>query len=149
MTATTTKKKICWQCEGRVDAQVEHCPFCGVYIGGTFHVQSHFDDEEDSPAQAKDLQPLYTPENIKQDEHVAQKEQTALTLSGTKTDVLPLLFVLAGSLLFIFSLVLLLFSDDGLLKLVWNANYWFLYFLISLPLLFLGWRFLGQLQDKP
>lgn len=29
----TPKKKLCWNCEGRVDLELENCPYCAVYLG--------------------------------------------------------------------------------------------------------------------
>jgi hypothetical protein len=65
-----------------------------------------------------------------------------------KRDVFPILFLMAGSVFFLFGLILFLFSKDGMLTLQW-ASHNSLYFLVlSIPLIFFGWNFLHQFDEK-
>lgn len=54
--------------------------------------------------------------------------------------IVPILLMFAGSNLCILGLLQFFFSEGGLLKLEWDASYWFIYCLISLPLLYLGYK---------
>ena len=58
--------------------------------------------------------------------------------------VVPMLLLLPGVFFLLFSLILLLFSNHGLLTLQWKAQYWFIYAGVALPLLYFGWRSLGS-----
>jgi hypothetical protein len=57
-----------------------------------------------------------------------------------------LLLSLAGNLLTI-GLLLLLFSNGGVLHLEWDASYWFAYCLAAMPLLFLGLKKAKELSE--
>jgi hypothetical protein len=145
------KKKLCWNCEGSVSLAEETCPFCGVTVVPAFlegaavefappyatRVENEFDipkspygfDEEKQPAQQ-------------------QKEpQEALSMQDEfKRTALSVTFLLCGSVFFLFSLALGLFSHNGIFTLQWNAEYWFIYTGLALPLFFVGWRFLMKLD---
>lgn len=142
----TTKKKLCWNCEGQVELDVENCPFCGVYLGPLPSRENGRTDsslltppykivetEEDSP-----LQPPYKQTSLSTPLENSEKASVLPIESGT---LYALTFLSAGTLLFFFSLVLLLFSEEGTLTLRWNGKLWYCYLLSALPLLYLGWRF--------
>ena len=65
-----------------------------------------------------------------------------------KEIVLPLLLLSAGSVFFLFGLVLFLFSSDGILTLEWNGHLWYAYFIISLPLTLFGWHTLQKFDNE-
>lgn len=144
--STKTKKKLCWNCEGSIDVKVDKCPFCGVSadvtpIPGTQPKGKSLPKASSGIPQApyaiKEENP---PEN-------ASTEASAPT-SDFQAIAFSLSFLLLGTVLAIFSFVLYLFSDaQGILTLQWHASYWYIYLLIALPLLYLGWRTASTLSS--
>ena len=57
-----------------------------------------------------------------------------------RKDMVALLLLLPGVVLFLFGLLLVFFSKEGTLTLHWSKNLAYFYFLGALPLLYLGWR---------
>ena len=151
---TTPKKKLCWNCEGRVSLEEENCPYCAVYLGPA----------PDENGESKDiLAPPYRivetdEENVPPspykselpEEQPAEEETTDLTVAkkDTKEVVLPLALLSAGSLFFLFGLILLLFSEHGVFTLTWNGEYWYFYLIFALPMLFFGWRALQKFDNE-
>ncbi|NGX58641.1 MAG: hypothetical protein K940chlam3_01549, partial [Chlamydiae bacterium] len=147
---TTIKKtKLCWNCEGVVDRSSENCVYCGVYL----HPEKEETDGFDSDVSRS---PLYTPEDDQdielqehqphyqtEDEKILNEEIHGDDIKVTVSEdirgvILPLLFLLAGSVFLLFGLILYFFSNDGVFVLKWNANYWFIYLLFSFPFLYIG-----------
>ncbi len=159
--STPTKKKLCWNCEGNVSRQADNCPYCGVYL----HREQDEDDFEDDVEE--ELSPPYQPIQTPHDNHevplapysaqptapakeayIQQAASPWLKLSGDwKQAIFPVLFLLGGSILLLFGLLLLLFAHDGVLTLSWNANAWFVYLGAAVPLLYFGWRSLQKMTD--
>lgn len=165
MSSTHQKTKLCWNCEGTVSRNEQHCPFCGVYI------QRDEDEDltivEESKPQEHVLPPPYNtqeqiqseaipePPYLPEESNVSQSidEQTvssAVTTSaqGWQAIILPLSLLLGGSLFFLFGLFLLLFSRGGTLTLQWDSSYWLFYLILSAPLLLLGWKYLSQVETE-
>ena len=149
MTATP-KKKLCWNCEGRVSLAEENCPYCAVYLGPA----------PDENGESKDiLAPPYRlveseDETVPASPYASEKEEEEeeVDLSVAKADikevVLPLSLLSAGTLFFLFGLVLLVFSNQGVLTLTWNGDYWYFYLIFALPMLFFGWRSLKRFEKE-
>ncbi len=57
-------------------------------------------------------------------------------------NILPLLFLMIGTHLFILGALLLFCSKGGFVTLEWSSRFWFLYCLISFPPLYFGGRLL-------
>ena len=57
-------------------------------------------------------------------------------------NILPLLFLMIGAHFFILGALLLFCSKNGVVILEWSSRFWFLYCLISFPLLYFGGRLL-------
>jgi hypothetical protein len=149
------KKKLCWNCEGRVSSQEENCPFCGVYINGTLNIHGGDDEDEEEEVEEEPLDenrahvPLYTPEAEGSSPPQPQEApepavSTPFSLTQYNTEFLSLFCLTSGAVLFLFSMVLVLFADNGALTLQWDASLWFVYLIVSLPALFFGWRFLQK-----
>jgi len=153
----TKKTKLCWNCEGVVDRSSENCIYCGVYL----HPEKEDLQEERDDVSAT---PLYTPQDQEDEEyepHYQSKEDEKIIYEEihaeeTKKEassedirgvILPLVFLLAGSIFMLFGLILYFFSKDGVFVLKWNANYWFIYLLIAIPLLYIGWRTLQYFEE--
>lgn len=144
------KKKLCWNCEGRVSLEEENCPYCAVYLGPAPGEEGDQDilappyrlvesEEEEKVPQS--------PYAVEQEEEEEGKE-TEIDLSGAKRDlkkvIVPLALLSAGSLFFLFGLILLIFSSQGVFTLSWNAKYWYFYLVFALPLLLFGWKSLQR-----
>ncbi|MBM3207988.1 MAG: hypothetical protein FJZ57_05210 [Chlamydiae bacterium] len=57
-----------------------------------------------------------------------------------KSSFMPLLMLLLGGNLLIIGLLQFFFSENGVLRLEWQSKYWFVYFLISVPVILLGYK---------
>jgi hypothetical protein len=55
-----------------------------------------------------------------------------------KSPLVPILLLSLGSNLFLLGIFQFFFSQGGFLRLEWDASYWFIYSLLSLPFLYLG-----------
>ena len=150
------KKKLCWNCEGNVSRQVDNCPYCGVYLHGS-------DIEEDMTLWNPSYQPsgkteeIPTPiyqinqessaENSLSDEEEESSETSKEVdetvsfpqlISQLKRDVFPILFLMMGSIFFLFGTVLYLFSSNGTLTLQWQGDHAPYFLLFAIPLVGLG-----------
>lgn len=56
----------------------------------------------------------------------------------SKNSLIPILMLSLGGNLFLLGLLQFFFSSSGLLRLEWDASYWFIYCLLSLPLAYFG-----------
>lgn len=153
----TPKKKLCWNCDGHVALQEELCPFCGVYLSPTLETGVY------EPSQV--LAPPYrivsaeqeshtfippSPFNLTQPQEATQESPTNIELSpvvGLKEMILTMILLFAGSLFFLFSIFMFLFGYNGTFSLSWNADYWYVYLIIALPLFAFGWRGLNLLKE--
>ncbi|MBA3815778.1 MAG: hypothetical protein H0X29_04515 [Parachlamydiaceae bacterium] len=153
--AVIQKKKLCWNCEGNVSLADETCPYCGVsVIPASLDGPSH---SHSPPYQMGEVQesaiPL-PPYNSGQKNELASegieeevKGEQDLSVNEFKNILLSLLLLLAGSMFFLFGLTLVLFSHNGVFTLQWDGSFWFIYSLLSIPLLFFGWRALLKLDS--
>ncbi|MEM1281996.1 MAG: hypothetical protein AAGG81_00425 [Chlamydiota bacterium] len=155
-----TKKKLCWNCEGRVGFTEEHCPFCGVYLSPTPIPGGVSNDGPEEKVPKPPYQPggepmensvHHSPYHETIQESKASKAENSEAVNGVNEElrkmITPMGTLLAGSIFFLFGLVLLLFSKDGKLTLQWSSDYWYVYLTFSLALLLWGWRSL-QLVDE-
>lgn len=129
------KQKMCWQCEGNVGFNEDNCPYCGVYLHPDEIQTPKDDDHTFSP-------PYRLP--IADEQHEQEKEEAAVIAPCTQSSfadfLKPLLTILLGSTLSIFAIILYLFNHNGVFTLQWNADIWYAYLIVSLPLLWYGWR---------
>jgi len=87
----------------------------------------------------KDVTPPREEELLYQDPSSVEEEVP------TQSSLWPSLFLMFGIYLFIIGFMQMAFSQQGVLKMEWNARYWFCYLLLSAPLLFFGWKRLKTL----
>ena len=151
--STTQKKKLCWNCEGRVPLDSENCPYCAVYLGPApndkdgrgvltppYKIVETEDQEEVVP------EPLFSA-----NKEEPQKENPPSFVdsnSSVSQVLLPLALLSGGALFSLFGFILFLFSEKGTLNLQWNGEYWYLYLTFALPMLVFGWRSLPKHQDQ-
>lgn len=65
----------------------------------------------------------------------ASEEQQA---QADKSSFWPILFLSVAANLLVIGILQLFFSDEGVLRLEWSSQYWFVYCLAAIPLFFLG-----------
>lgn len=150
------KTKLCWNCEGSVSRAAENCPYCAVYLnpdGEDLH-------EDPSPIRApykvdkgtndgEIPKAPYNPANNSEDpEDLAEEAALTRPLTSFQATFLPLIFLTTGLISLFFAFMLFLFSENGKLTLQWDGDMWYVYALFSLPLLFIGWRYLEQSTDS-
>lgn len=153
------QKKLCWNCDGNVSREIDNCPFCGVYL----HASETEEDFSWNPSYNPSPKTEEIPAPIYQIQQKASEEENQETLSSIDTeesvkwvpsiselkqDVFPLLFLMMGSVFFLFGVVLLLFSQNGTLTLQWQGHDGLYFLLFAFPLLFFGWKFLQQLETS-
>lgn len=147
------KKKLCWNCEGNVSKEIDNCPYCGVYLhaadDSSWSPSYHSSSKEDIPTPLYQVKPA-SEHNGSGEEQMPQQEQAPLSAAVTwahlKKDVLPLLLLMAGSIFFLFGVVLFLFAQEGTLTLQWQGHYWTYFLGLSAPFIFIGWKLLQQLE---
>lgn len=148
--STKTKKKLCWNCEGEVLMNAVQCPFCGVSLE-VMAMQEKAKDAltppyklVNTPADGKVPASPYSKATSPKKEAAPVNETEESVFNehahgDPKSIVLSLAFMLSGAAFAIFGIILWLFADhNGHLTLRWNAHYWYVYILLSLPLLYLG-----------
>ncbi|NCF70135.1 MAG: hypothetical protein GWP59_00385 [Chlamydiales bacterium] len=77
----------------------------------------------------------------------ASKHYEEAQASGSVKEMLAFSLLLVAMGLFLFSIILFLFSKDGYLVLKWKSSYWLFCLLLSIPVFFFGWRALGQVEE--
>jgi hypothetical protein len=166
---TVDKEKMCLSCEGRIPLNAEKCSYCGAeqknsYRAPIFQNQS-LEDSLTSlytpPYQGKrpqftkteEPQPLQSLEPMYKD--VTEQPQMESMIGSTvkeeeeqkKSSLWPTALLFAGANFLFLGLLQLLFSKNGVLRLEWNAHYWFLYCILSAPCLFFGYKKFKELKD--
>jgi len=151
------KKKLCWNCEGRVGFTEEHCPFCGVYLSPSTTIEAPEQHENaysapyNASGNAMGLNappPPYQQETDDSLQNEALNQSTSNDSEDMRSIIISLSTLLAGSVFFLFGLVLLLFSRNGNLILQWSGEYWYIYLCGGIFMLLLGWRTVQQLDAE-
>jgi len=132
---------------------VQTCPYCGVYVEQSTAVQEF--DEHEPPYNLSNAGESSIPASpfanlqgqASQDTSSQTAEVTAVIIDDAKSVLLPIAFLVAGSVFFLFGLAVALFSEEGVLTLSWKGEYWFAYLFGGLACLLFGWRAL-QGVDK-
>lgn len=109
---------MCWNCEGNIALEEEICPYCRASIMPTLEGQS---TEE-------------------MGEQKTSSDDTAFLAS-------TMALLMGGSFFFIFGCLLLFFSNNGYFVLRWSSHYWYLYFLVAIPMVLWGARNLMSIND--
>ncbi len=151
------KKKLCWNCEGNVARDIDNCPYCGVYLhapeeeeDSNWNPSYHSSKTEDIPSPLYQIQPDVEEIQEKQDRAISDEPKHAMKLSLfalLKRDIFPILFLMMGSIFFLFGVVLMLFSQNGTFTLQWQESDGLYFLLFALPLIGFGWMFLQQLES--
>lgn len=151
------QKKLCWNCDGNIAKDINNCPYCGVYLHGdsdaeeqsfwspTYQPKDKKDSEEEIPL------PVYSLGKTEEQDESEKEESPSLAsseiIAKLKKDFLPTIFLMSGSVFFLFGIILFLFSREGSFTLQWNGDNWKYFLGFSLPFLFFGWKFLNQIDN--
>ena len=142
--SATPKKKLCWNCEGRVSFSEENCSFCGVYLSPS---SADFEEVDSAKTTSKGSEKTIPFDSFNTDsnlERVENKENNANVDDALDQEndsgLTALALLLAGSIFLIFGIILLTFSKQGTLTLKWDATYWYAYISIAAIFLAAGWR---------
>ncbi len=144
---TTLKKKLCWNCEGRVGLEEQNCPFCAVYLGPAPNDEGERKDDILAPpykiVESHDNEdPLASPFTMHQPQ--TTKVEAMPTYEAGPNDLkkiaLPITFLSGGLVFLLFGLILYFFSSNGVFTLRWNSTYWYAYLAAAVPLLAFGWK---------
>jgi hypothetical protein len=137
--AANQKKRLCWNCDGTVDVHLSHCTYCGAELLRDQEAMEQEFSHEDEEESVFEEEGQFEEEEEEREHEPARIRQRSLTL--------PFMLMVPGTLLGLFGLMVWLFSHDGALELRWDASYWYIYVLLSLPLLVFGWRSLGRSEE--
>jgi hypothetical protein len=85
-----------------------------------------------------DIEDHFPPPPTPQVEEDVEEEEVTVR----QGNILPLLFLMIGAHLFMLGALLLFCSRDGFVTLQWSSRFWFVYCLVSFPLLYFGIRIL-------
>ncbi|MEN9654207.1 MAG: hypothetical protein RL235_319 [Chlamydiota bacterium] len=144
------RQKLCHNCEGEIDVDVIVCPFCAADLREEKPEQKQAPADFDVSARnQRTMQSLYPsspplsePVDIAPRAHENFATDDAVETPNVFT---PTILFTVGVQLFLFGLLMLLFSHKGVIILKWNASHWFLYITASLPFLAFGYRALSKL----
>lgn len=134
------RQKLCHHCEGEVDLDVIVCPFCAADLR-----EEKKPTESYSYRSTKDLEeglsnPSFSFKSAIQ-EKVEKKGLEESSLEEVKNrDWLSIVLVTTGFQLLLFGFLTLLFSQNGMIRISWNASYWFLYLLLGAPFFYFGYK---------
>ena len=145
------RQKLCHHCEGEVDLDVIVCPFCAADLREERPEQPRFIP---TPTLSKSLpaHSLYPPlmSETKSEPSESQiksaNPQIQKNFFSIKSITYGMVLFALGSQLLFLTIALLLFSHHGTLLLQFNAKFWPLCLLLSIPLLVFGYR-LTNLDD--
>ncbi len=147
------RQKLCHNCEGEIDIDVIVCPFCAADLREEKPEQkfSSYVSSTQQMNQKQTTQSLYPASSMHREE-LPQNAQEAIetsveeTLEEKKNTMFaPTILFTLGVQLFIFGLLMLLFSHKGTVILKWDARFWFFYVLGSIPFLIFGYKTLSKL----
>lgn len=154
------RQKICSHCDGRIAIEADTCLYCGTPLtqekapepkhSESLSIQQSLDSLYPPPYPNRNTAQMKTDKEFTGKFKTPPKEtsfsgmsfpnQTAPVKEQGKSSFIPILMALLGSNLFILGLMQGLFSEGGFLRLEWNSDYWFVFCLISIPMLYLGMK---------
>ncbi|MBM3198755.1 MAG: hypothetical protein FJZ58_05825 [Chlamydiae bacterium] len=137
------RQKICSHCEGRISVEADTCLYCGMPL-----IE---EKAEEKPVDVMStlqggIPSLYPPLYAQAKQEVPLQEPTATAVHSSalqedkeeKASLLSIVWALLGSTFGILGVMQGFFSEGDTLRLEWNCQYWFLYVLLAMPLLYLG-----------
>lgn len=148
-------KKMCVFCHAQVAIDTRTCPFCRAQFDQmhTSENESKMSFNRSSLSEKQTLDSLYPPpyqpkmERIEDEvEDTPTEEPQAHKVVPKQSPLLPIFLFSLGSQLFVFSIFLLLFSEEGMLLLRWKASLWYLYSLVAVGFLVIGYKLFASYE---
>jgi len=139
------RQKLCHNCEGEIDVDVIVCPFCAADLREEKPEQRYgsLSSQVQQMGQGTPSFQRISPMKEIEEEVIAQEPNIEVEKS---THVfLPTVLFTVGVQLFVFGLLMLLFSHKGVVLLKWDARFWFLYLFAATPFLVFGYKSLSKL----
>jgi hypothetical protein len=163
------RQKMCSNCEGRIPFDAAVCPYCHINQAEKLLNDSLSQPPTFKQASSQDaLASLYPPPYSSQRGASLPKEELVRKSEGFKEAVpaakaasvamsseeeediksgfWPLFTMSLGSIMGTIGLLQFFFSENGVLRLEWSAEYWFIYCLAAIPLIYFGLRKLKDLK---
>ena len=149
------RQKLCHNCEGEIDVDVIVCPFCAADLREE-KPEQRYSPRPQTLQNNQMMQSLY-PTSHRQE---TPDPQSVLPTSAPREEAaeapppeeskptnlfVPTILFTLGVQLFIFGLLVLLFSHKGTVILKWDARLWFIYVFAAVPFLVFGYRSLSKL----
>ncbi len=161
--------KMCPSCEGNIAMDATFCSYCGnnVYEKNDTLANQKVQEDIKSLSYEETLTSLYPPPyrpkaiqttTCKESEDFIESEVDEKSENNNeksfkdassvkeKSALIPTTLFWLGVNILVFSILLLVFSQNGVLYLKWNAKFWFLYSIISIPLLYFGFKGLKNID---
>ncbi|WP_213317988.1 phage holin family protein [Chlamydiifrater volucris] len=152
-------KRLCWKCEGSVSIHVAQCPYCSAFlqdppVSGSAFSSCHLSPEAPQESGLEDSSGLFSVSSSDWDSVLStenrgySEEHSARTDSDNRPvdwrEAVPFVMTTAGLGLTMFSLLLFLFSKDGVLTLSWNKSAMMYCLLVGAPVLYKGYKMLSS-----
>ena len=156
------RQKMCTTCEGRIPLDANLCPYCGAEQGTSGQIYLQHKSIQESltslyppPYSAKNANSMkehpikmsppesekkFHPKSLTTNPSIPIDNADEQNAIEEKTSFWPLLLLSIGANMLLLGLLQLFFSDNGFLTLQWDSQYWFIYCLVALPLLYLGFK---------
>lgn len=161
------KMRVCINCEGNMGIEDPFCPYCGQNQEAPPANRDKFAPpyklvQPEIPIP----QPFYKPQeaktvlkpedqlkvqvsSVQKVEKAQEKNEEPLTQNAKmRSFLLSLILMMCGSTFLLFSLSLFLFGQDGVLTVHWRSSHWYVYSLLALPLLLIGWKHSNKLAEE-
>lgn len=126
----TDNQVICWNCEEAVHESTTQCPYCHVSINR-------------HPVQKASTEKITVLPHPRHPPVEKQEEESEPFFAF----LISLLLMLAGGTLFFLSIIIALFSRDGIFTLSWSEHSWSGFFGFGMALLAFGTLFLQKLAE--
>ena len=81
-------------------------------------------------------------------EALPEVEDDQPAMDAFQRTLLATVLLLTGSVFFLFSTAMALFSQHGVFILRWDGSLWYIYMAIAFPLIFFGWKYLSKLDEE-
>lgn len=158
------RQRGCPNCSGKISVDVGQCPHCFAQVpveaAKTSSLQESFNSRYAPPYQPKssltsnflvnEEKKFFGATTEKSDELVLPDQPSSkegLQEKEWNKSFWPILALSVGGNLFVLGILQFFFADSGVVKLEMNAEYWFLFLLISAPLFYFGIKKLQEAAE--
>lgn len=152
------RQKACPNCSGKIPLDVGQCPYCFAQVPVESGKEA---SSKSSPFQeSSKYAPPYQPKSSLTSNFLVNEEKKFFGESGSHGEeaVLdkqilkeasnksfwPILLLSLGGNLLVLGILQFFFAEQGVVKLEMNAGYWFLFLVVSIPLLYFGLKKLKE-----